>query len=350
MTLEALTGRTARPRAGSALLPLGPTTACPVLYIPGFMAQAPPELTESSLPAEPARRPQLGFVYAPPFRIQGISIAGEESVVAVPELDVCFDIGSCPKAVLPSPFVALTHGHMDHVAGIAYYFSQRPFQGMSPGTVVCPPSLHDGLDGLMKAWQNIERQKTPYTLTPLADGEMLEIKNNHFLRPFRTVHTVPSSGYTVLEKRTKLREELVGLPQEEIVRRKTAGEPIVNTRFVPLVSYTGDTGWGDHLLIPEVLQARVLITECTFMERGHRRRAGVGKHLHLDHVVELVEQVSDETDVVLTHLSRRTHMNDARKALAAALPADRAERVHLLMDNRTNRERFARQQAQAAGQ
>src|SRR5690606_8497462 len=102
------------------LAAIRPTTATPMDRCHGH----------AMIPREPPRRPQLGFLYAPPYRIQGISIAGEETVVHIPELDLCFDIGLAPRAVLPSKYVALSHGHMDHVAGIAYYFSQRNFQGM----------------------------------------------------------------------------------------------------------------------------------------------------------------------------------------------------------------------------
>jgi len=52
---------------------------------------------------------------------------GEETVVALPTLDVCFDVGKAPDQVLAINHVLLTHGHMDHAAGIAYYCSQRIF-------------------------------------------------------------------------------------------------------------------------------------------------------------------------------------------------------------------------------
>ena len=71
----------------------------------------------------------------------GYSVAGEESVVAIPQLDVCFDIGKAPDQVISINNVLLTHGHMDHAAGIAYYLSHRNFCGMSPGTIVAPKAL-----------------------------------------------------------------------------------------------------------------------------------------------------------------------------------------------------------------
>ena len=80
------------------------------------------------LPSPPARAGQLGFLYLPPYRVQGISVAGEQTVIQIPELDVAFDIGTCTRAVLSVPTIALSHAHMDHLGGLPYWFSQRYFQ------------------------------------------------------------------------------------------------------------------------------------------------------------------------------------------------------------------------------
>ena len=77
------------------------------------------------------------------FHIVGYSVAGEETVVQVPEMNVCFDIGRAPYFALTSDFVCITHGHMDHLAGLGYYLSQRHFQGMKPGTIFLPRELYD---------------------------------------------------------------------------------------------------------------------------------------------------------------------------------------------------------------
>jgi len=298
------------------------------------------------LPREPARSPQEGFLYIPPYCVQGISVAGEETVIQVPELDICFDIGRCPRFALASPFVALSHGHMDHSAGIAYYFSQRNFQGMGTGTVICHPVVEQSIQNVMRAWIDLEAQRSPFKVVALAPEAEMEIKNHTFLRAFATNHTVPSIGFVVFERRSKLRADLAGLAQEQLIDLKKKGQNITQILEIPLVCYTGDTVRGAHLERPDVLGAKILIIECTFMEPGHRDRAGVGKHMHLDDVLEIIA-LSKAEGIVLTHLSRRTHMVQARKQIEDALrPEDRA-RVHILMDSRTNRARYERQQAEA---
>ena len=298
----------------------------------------------ADIPREPQRRPQLGFLYLEQLRVQGISIAGEESFVQLPELDVCFDIGRAPKAALTSNYVALTHGHMDHAAGLAYYYSQRNFQGMGTGTVLCHTSLEEPINNLMRAWIDIEGQRTPYNVTAMKAEDEIAVKNNLWLRAFETKHTVPSLGFVALERRSKLMPEFAGLPQEQLIALKKK-QDITKVMDIPLVCYTGDTAWGEHFDRPDLLNAKILITECTFLEPGHRSRANVGKHLHLDDIVELLKRSTSEA-IVLTHLSRRTNMGVARKMVEEAIPEDQMHRVFILMDGRTNRARHEQMQAE----
>jgi len=59
----------------------------------------------------------LAHIKIDDLEIIGYSVAGEETVVAVPQLDICFDVGKAPDQIIPINHILLTHGHMDHAAG-----------------------------------------------------------------------------------------------------------------------------------------------------------------------------------------------------------------------------------------
>ena len=119
------------------------------------------------LPNPPAREPALNFIFVPPYRIVGTSVAGEATTIMIPELDICFDLGSCPRAMLPAKWVAISHGHMDHIGGLAYWCSQRNFQGMGPGNIICPAAIAPAIQKMLEGYQDLERQKTPFKIHPL---------------------------------------------------------------------------------------------------------------------------------------------------------------------------------------
>lgn len=298
------------------------------------------------LPKPPPRLGQLGFLYHPPLRIQGISVAGECTAVMVPEYDVCFDIGVCHRPMLSARYVALTHGHMDHVAGLPYYFSQRWFQGMGTGVCICDRRIEDAVRNMIAGWADLEQQRTSHEIISLGDGDEYEIKSNVFLRAFHVDHTVPAMGYGIVERRTKLRPEFTDLPQERLRQLKLEGIEITRELRVPIMAFVADTLPGPHLFRDEVLKAKIVLIECTFFESDHKSRAIIGKHIHVDDIAEFIPHLEAEV-VILTHISRRTNLGHARKELILRVGEEQAERVIFLMDHRENRKRYEQQLAQA---
>jgi ribonuclease Z len=159
-------------------------------------------------------------------------------------------------------------------------------------------------------------------------------------------HSAPSLAFVVLERRSKLREEFLGLPQDRLRELKAGGTEITRMMEIPLVAYTGDTEMGPFLLRDEFVNAQVVISECTFFDPEHRDRARVGKHLHIEDLRNLIPAWKGGS-VVVVHVSRRTNMQYARERLTEAA-GEHAPRVHLLMDHRVNRTRYERQSAQDA--
>jgi ribonuclease Z len=266
----------------------------------------------------------------------GYSVAGEETVVAVPALDVCFDVGKAPDQIISINHVLLSHGHMDHAAGIAYYLSHRHFDGQTPGTVLTPKNLISPLKQLIDAWGRLDGNRVPGKLVGLEAYEEYAVKPNLTARAFPTPHCRGSLGYCILEKRKKLKPEFTPLTGPQIVELKRQGVAIENPMEIPLVTYLGDTSYADFSRLEYVANSRVLIAECTFYESEHLERAQAGRHMHVRDFTRLVSELNNE-HIVIMHTTQRTGFAQIKSLLQRYLPADIYAKVTLLMDRRHSR-------------
>ena len=267
------------------------------------------------------------------LEIIGYSVAGEETVVAMPQLDVCFDIGKAPDQIISINNVLLTHGHMDHAAGFAYYLSQRNFCGIAPGTIYAPQNLLAPMREIIDAWGRLDGNKVPGNLVGVKAGEEYQIKPNLFVRVFPTKHGIGSVGYSVIEKRKKLNPEYTQLAGPQIVELKKQGVQIDYTLEVPIVTYIGDTQYVDFSQLNYIKESKILIAECTFYEVDHTGRAEAGKHMHINEFAQLLEKLQNE-HIIIAHTTQRTPMREIRKILKEALSPEIYNKTILLMDKR----------------
>jgi len=267
------------------------------------------------------------------LEIVGYSVAGEETVVAMPQLDVCFDIGKAPDQVISINHLLLTHGHMDHAAGIAYYLSHRNFCGQSAGTVLAPKDLIEPITAVINAWYRLDGNKLPAKLVGVTPGDEYKIKPNLFTRIFPTKHGRGSVGYSVIERRKKLKPEYSELTGPQIVELKKQGIEIDYPLEIPIVTYLGDTQYVDFSQLKYIAESKILIAECTFYEMDHAERAEAGKHMHIDEFARLIESMQNDY-IVVTHATARTPMPEIRKVLRKAVSAQTFDKIILLMDRR----------------
>jgi len=273
----------------------------------------------------------LSYIKIDELEIAGYSVAGEETVIAMPQLDVCFDIGKAPDQVISINNVLLTHGHMDHAAGLAYYLSHRNFCGQSPGTVVAPEGLLGPIRQILDAWGRLDGNQIPGNLVGVKPGDEYRIKPNLFARVFPTRHSRGSVGYTVIEKRKKLKPEYASLTGPQIVELKKQGITIDYPLEIPIVTFLGDTQYVDFSKLEYIAKSKILIAECTFYIDEHIDRAQAGRHIHLNKFAEMIEKLENE-HIVIIHTTQRTAIRQIVKELKAALPAQTYKKITVLMD------------------
>jgi len=186
---------------------------------------------------------------------------------------------------------------------------------------------------IIDAWSRLDGNKVPANLVGVKAGDEYQIKPNLFTRVFPTKHSKGSVGYSVIEKRKKIKPEYAGLTGPQIVELKKQGVEIDYPLEIPIVTYLGDTQYVDFSQLKYIAESKILIAECTFYEGEHAERAEAGRHMHINEFATLIEKLKNE-HIIITHATQRTPMREIRKVLKEALSAEEYDKIVLLMDKR----------------
>ncbi|MFS7971994.1 putative ribonuclease Z [Helianthus anomalus] len=256
------------------------------------------------------------------YPIEGLSIAGHETCVILPTLNLAFDIGKCPQRAISQQFLFISHGHMDHIGGLPMYVATRGLYRMSPPTIVVPKVIKENVEKIFEAHRAMDQSELKHTLIGLDIGEEFYLRKDMKVKAFKTYHVIPSQGYVIYSVKQKLKPEYVGLPGDEIKKLKFSGVEITYTTTSPEVAFTGDTT-SDFIVDDDnadVLKAKVLIMESTYVENSMTvENARDYGHTHLSEIVNHASRFENKA-IVLIHFSARYQLDVIKEAVSALGP------------------------------
>jgi ribonuclease Z len=275
--------------------------------------------------AERRERPFAATFAGIPLR--GVSVAGRESWFHLPTLRLAFDLGRAPTELVPVANLFLSHAHLDHAAGLAWWCSQRRLQRMPGGVARTHPDAVPLWREILALHERLEGVRYDAAVAPMPPGEPVFLRRDLSVASFPVDHRVPTLGFVASEVRRKLLPAFAGHGTEDVRAAASRGEAVARETPIPLVAYSGDTAAGFFdLAPPEVFRAKLLLLECSFVEERDRDRSREWKHLHLAEIAERADRFENEV-LVLTHLTVRTTPDEIRGELKRRLPAGLAART-----------------------
>jgi ribonuclease Z len=252
--------------------------------------------------------------------IEGYSRAAVQTYWRIPELKIGFDFGAQPWSFMGTGTWFVSHTHLDHIAALPVYVARRRMMKMEPPTIYLPESTIEHVEKILKLFTRLDRGRMPCRLLPARPGDEIQLSREHVVTVSATRHTIPSLGFIVWDRRRKLKAEYHGLAGEEIRDLRLAGNDVTEEVRMPLLAYLGDSSPEGLDSCPAMYEARVLITEVTFVAPSHRKdKIHKYGHIHLDDIVERRERFKNEL-IIASHFSTRYLDGRIRKLVERALP------------------------------
>jgi ribonuclease Z len=207
--------------------------------------------------------------------------------------------------------VAITHGHSDHVLGLAGFAGARRFgKGATnkPWTVLYPAESSGVLAArelIAAMWRGVD---FPIEWRAVADGDVHPIAQHRAIEVFVVTHVAPDPavGYRVVERRRRLQAEYAGMATQEVehLARSKGRESLMEDYQQVLFVHSGDAM---PLPIETVRGAELVVHDATFLAAADRRDP---IHASTEEVLVLARDAAVRA-LVLTHLSIRYERQSA---------------------------------------
>jgi ribonuclease Z len=261
--------------------------------------------------------------------LEGYSRAAVQTYWRVAELKFGFDLGAQPWDFMGTPNWFVSHTHLDHVAALPVYVARRRMMKMDPPTIYLPEDAVDPVRYMLRAFCRLDRGRLPCELVAVRPGDEIEMSRETVVTIHATKHTVPSYGLIAWQRRNKLKPEYLELSGPEIRDLRLSGTEVTEERRVPLIAFLGDSTPEGMDNNPAMYEAKILVTEVTFVSPDHRReKIHKQGHIHLDDLLERRERFHNEV-VVASHFSTRYHSRRIKDLVAKRVPDMFDGRLHL---------------------
>ena len=227
---------------------------------------------------------------------------------------ILFDAGEGASSILGNKSFAvrrvfLSHGHADHIGGLIGLINIRnnAMGDREKELTVYYPKGNYLVTEMMNFIARTNRRLN-YTLewVPVEPGDRVELLAGQLPRyveafPTVHVHNEISLGYNVVEVRHRLKPELAGSPQEEIVARvKADGKDSITEYYdQKLFSYGGDSV---AIKPAYVADTEVLCHDTTFLDEEDRNEY---KHATLAEAIACAREAGVRKELLCFHISSR---------------------------------------------
>ncbi len=260
------------------------------------------------------------------FQLIGRSVAGIETVLAIPQWGLCFDVGRSPDFAFAQRHLALTHWHLDHAGGLAVYLGLRHLNSLPELKIILPREKVEETRDFLKQLRSLSDSELRYEVVA-ADGAV-PLKNNLQLKGIPTFHCVPSSGYLVESVKHHLKPEFDGKATEEIVTAKSAGQEVNESVVEALLAFSGDsTG---EFLETDAVKAKYLVMECSFFgDSSNYDKIHAYGHTHIIDWQNHADRIESER-IIMIHTSLRYSKKDIETSCKKSLPKDLLDRLIVL--------------------
>ncbi len=275
---------------------------------------------------------------------------------------ILFDAGDGCAALLEGKihkanYIALTHAHRDHIAGLPQLLNLRGGVAWQAGTPlqIFHPEGSGSLIAMGRFLHQFDHQTAGHTeWHPLRAEDQHALSDDRFLRAF-TTHHIPdlaaenggpprTLGYHIGRHVDRLKAELRDRPQAEIDRFRTlhGREAIIERQEEILFTISGDT----RPLPPSAFAGtRFLLHECTFLDNDEESQADACERGHAHSCLSEVLDSAQEAEVMhlgLYHISKRyTDEEIIRTVRTACARRDLKAKVSVALPGRIHYDLFS---------